>query len=93
MQVMIKVGASANDKVDHAPFHQFDHTTTQPSRCKSTSHRETDGSVICWIQHLIRKDMASFSETPSIERLKSVVDEMPESRTPAWSVIPDWGAA
>ena len=93
VQIVIEVGAGADDEIDETALHQLDHAAAQTSRRERASHRQPDGRVVFGEQHLLAEDATGFTEPRRVERLEALVDEVPDVGAAARPVVPDGLAA
>src|SRR5262245_34240946 len=76
MEVVVEVGACADDEVHQPSLHQLDHAAAKPGRRQGTSYGQRNGRVVLRQEHLIRKNTARLPESRRVERLKSFFNEL-----------------
>ena len=89
VQVVIEVGAGADDEVDQPALHQLDDAAAEAGRRHRAGDRQRDRRVVLGQQHLVREDAAGLAEPRGIERLKALVDEVPDVGAAARPVVAD----
>ena len=93
VQIVIEVGAGADDEVDEPALHQLDHAAAKTGRRQRAGNRQRDGRVVLGQQHLVGEDAAGLTEPRGVEGLKAFVDEVPDVGAAAGPVVPDGLAA
>ena len=89
VQIVVEVGAGADDEVDQPALHQLDHAAAQTGGRHRAGDRQPDRRVVLGQQHLVGEDAAGFAEPRGIERLKSFVDQVPDVGAAAGPVVAD----
>ena len=82
MEVVVEIRAGADDEIDQAAIHQFDHAAAETGRRQRAGDREPDGRVVFRRQHLVGKNVAGLRQPSGVERLKSAVDQARTSALP-----------
>ena len=89
VQVVIKVRAGADEKVDKPAFHQLDNTAAQTGRCHRSGYRQTDRRIVRGVEHPVGEDVTRFRQPASIEGLEPVVDQVSDLGAAPWAVVTD----
>ena len=89
VQIVIEVGAGADDEVDQPALHQLHDAAAEPGRRHRAGDRQRNRRVVLGQQHLVGEDAAGFAEPCGVERLKSFVDEVPDVGAAARPVVAD----
>ena len=93
VQIVIQIGAGADDEINEAALHQLDNAAAQTGRRQRAGNREPDRRVVLGLQHLVGEDAARFTEPRGVECLEALVNEMPDVGAAAGPVVPDRLAA
>ena len=89
MQVVVQVGAGADDEVDEPSFHQFNDASAEAGGGERAGERQSNRRVVLLGEHLVAKNAAGFAQPGGIERLKSLVDQGANRRTALRAVVAD----
>ena len=89
VQIVIEIGAGADDEVDEPALHQLDDAAAKSGRRQRAGDRQPDRRVVLGQQHLVGEDAAGLAEPGGVERLKALVDELPDVGAAARPVVPD----
>ena len=90
VQVVIEIGAGADDEVDQPAVDQLDDAAAEAGRGQRAGDGQADGRVVLGRQHLVGEDVAGLGEAAGVERLEAVVDEVPDLGAAAGPVVSDW---
>ena len=78
VEVVIEIGAGADDEVDQPALHHRDDAAAEPGGRERPGNRQRDGGVVILLQHLVGEDAARFAQTRGVERLEPLVDQGPD---------------
>ena len=93
VEIVVQVGAGADDKVHQAPVHHLDDAAAEPGRRQRTGHGQPDRRVVCRIEHPIGEDVTRLGQPPGVEGLECLVDEPAQLLAAARPVVADRLAA
>jgi hypothetical protein len=76
VQVVVEIGAGADDEVDQPALHQLDDAAAQPGRRQRPGDGQADGRVVLGGQHLVGVDVAGFGKAPRVDGLEAAVNQL-----------------
>ena len=87
VKIVVEVGARADEEVNEPALHQLDHTSAKTRGRQCTGDGQRDGRVVLGQQHLVREDTAGLAKPRRIERLKTLVDQVPDVGAAARPIV------
>ena len=87
VQIVIEVRAGADDEIDEAAIHQLDDAAAETGRRHRARHREADRGVVLGQEHLVCENPARFAKARRVERLKPLLNQMPDIGAAARPVV------
>src|SRR5581483_5000503 len=77
MEIVIQVRAGRDDEVDETAVHHLDYAAAEPRGRHRAGDGQPDRRVVGGrIEHLVCKDLTGLVQTPCVERLEPVVDQV-----------------
>ena len=89
VQVVIEVRAGGDDEVDQPALHHLDDAAAEAGRRQRAGDRQPDRRVVLRRQHLVGEDLARLAEPRGVERLESLVDQLPDLGAAVRPVVAD----
>ena len=89
VEVVIEIGAGADDEVDEAAVHQLDDAAAEAGRRERAGDGQADGGVVLGRQHLVGEDVAGLRQASGVEGLEAAVDELADLGAAARPVVFD----
>ena len=87
MQIVVQIGARADDEIDQASLYQLDGAAAETRR--GSARRQPSDRSWCRArgQHFLSENLACLREPAGVERLKAAVDELANFRAAARPII------